>query len=485
MEKSGNQNSFGRKLEQLMIETGVKNATIATALNYDVSYISKWITGKSIPSSKNIEKNLAVISRIMVEEPSDEVIELLMHKFCVQSEGALYEAIADYLLEGYYEVTGGGPEHRLINNAVFTVGPNRKIPLLLDHAADSATDVVVLADLFSLDHVTKLAMAGIQDQTFSIKTRRDDIHIDYIVDLSSLDGNSVFDVILLIHMMTCFSMTEFRLFYHDLAKGKLLIAVKDTCAGISLLGEHRQFLCSTITKDNRMVRDLHDHISSCIDPDQALFFDTDMWNLLLSHEYLQTLLSQNVRWLVGHITEHFISPALFTRLSHTLLTKDVRTDAERAYRLSSSLIQKNQLRLMIYLPAIMNFILSGELDFFNQKVILTPEERQVQLVYFLDLLQHMTPGQLKLIRDGFSEDFKYITNPCIFLSDSIGYLRLENQIYQNNLRVVKNESVKHIFDVFFERIWNYPSNVVISAHEEITHSLEHFVETFDLLVDGI
>ena len=42
-------NFFGSRLEQLLTAANVKNYTVARALNYDVSYISKWITGKAVP----------------------------------------------------------------------------------------------------------------------------------------------------------------------------------------------------------------------------------------------------------------------------------------------------------------------------------------------------------------------------------------------------------------------------------------------------
>ena len=49
-------NFFGSRLEQLLTAANVKNYTVARALNYDVSYISKWITGKAVPSKKNLDK---------------------------------------------------------------------------------------------------------------------------------------------------------------------------------------------------------------------------------------------------------------------------------------------------------------------------------------------------------------------------------------------------------------------------------------------
>ena len=64
-------NEFGKCLEQYMIRANIKNSTIARALNYDVSYISKWITGKAVPSKKNAEYIIDVICQVFIDK-SDE-----------------------------------------------------------------------------------------------------------------------------------------------------------------------------------------------------------------------------------------------------------------------------------------------------------------------------------------------------------------------------------------------------------------------------
>ena len=51
-------NRFSLLLERLMATANVKNATLAQALQYDVSYISKWLNGRSTPAKKGVEQVL-------------------------------------------------------------------------------------------------------------------------------------------------------------------------------------------------------------------------------------------------------------------------------------------------------------------------------------------------------------------------------------------------------------------------------------------
>lgn len=46
-------NRFSVLLEHLTSMANLKNYVLAKAVQYDESYISKWISGKSLPTEKN------------------------------------------------------------------------------------------------------------------------------------------------------------------------------------------------------------------------------------------------------------------------------------------------------------------------------------------------------------------------------------------------------------------------------------------------
>lgn len=480
-------NSFGRELEYLLITANVKNSTVAAALNYDVSYISKWTTGKAIPSAKNIDRVISVISGLVADAGNEDGVSVLLNKYGVENRTVLKEAMRNTLSDAYYDATGKFNEARYLNNSVLQMQPKGQYPLLTDYEElidkSQPLEIAVMADIFSLDHESKLKMAGIEDHRFVIKDKNDGIKVNYIIDMDSLDGESVYDVLLLIHMMANFSRTDFRLYYSELAAGKLMIAVKEKFAGVSVLGKNKQFICTASTREKGAVADMYDSIRECIEQDKVIFFATDMGSLLESHEYLQTLISQDASWLIGHITEHFVSPELFAELKESGIAHNSQAvaEAERAYIVASNAVRNNQLRMMVYSSAFVDFALSGELDFFNQKIVLTPQQRKRELVYIRELLLCMDSDHLKMMNGGFSDDFKYVTNPCLFLADSLDYLRLENLQYENNLMLIKDTKARQMFNMFFEKIWKYEHLNVVSDHNEIIKKLDNLIATVDLL----
>ena len=65
-------NRFSNLLRQLMTLVNLKNYTLARALQYDVSYISKWVSGRMIPSEKTAQEVLHGISACVVDSAAPE-----------------------------------------------------------------------------------------------------------------------------------------------------------------------------------------------------------------------------------------------------------------------------------------------------------------------------------------------------------------------------------------------------------------------------
>ena len=59
-------NRFSELLEELLNTAEIKNANLAKSLQYDVSYISKWISGRMLPAEKTKRKVLQGISHEIV-----------------------------------------------------------------------------------------------------------------------------------------------------------------------------------------------------------------------------------------------------------------------------------------------------------------------------------------------------------------------------------------------------------------------------------
>ena len=94
-------NRFSTLVEHLMSVAALKHYVVAQALQYDVSYISKWIGGKALPAEKSAEDVLRRLSRCLVEQGEPQGLVQLIRDYQVQDEQELSLAIYDNLMAEY------------------------------------------------------------------------------------------------------------------------------------------------------------------------------------------------------------------------------------------------------------------------------------------------------------------------------------------------------------------------------------------------
>ncbi len=482
-------NYFGAKLGQLLVAADIKNLTVAQNLKYDVSYISKWISGKAVPSKKNIESIVNLVCSLLINNGSGEFKNRIKKEYNVDDDEQLRDAMKKDLLAAYHETVGDFDYSKYVNNASVMIRPEGQYPLLQDYAKSvdvtKPLDIAIMADFFSMDHMSKLLLAGIENHHFRVTRERSDIHLHFVLDIEKLEGRSVYDVILFIHMLTNYSLLDFTLSQSKAANGKLMFSVKKHYAGISLLSDSGQFLCTVSSRDKDVGHSIYDNIIGHENSDQNLFSSVTLTSMLENHEYMQLLLEKNNGWLIGHMMEFFITKDLFDQLLDRAFPSDnaVRKEAERAYLIAQNVFRRKDVFVMIYNSALTNFMLSGELDFFNKKVILDAGERKTQLEHFKNLLEVHDELQIKMVSGGFSDDFRYITNPCIFLSDTINYLRLENNYYDKNILLIRDNKLREVFNTFYEKIWLDRQDVVVSERQLILDQLDNLISAAGLLCD--
>ena len=99
-------NRFSQMLEQLLTLAEIKNVALAKALQYDVSYISKWVSGRMLPAEKTKRNVLHRISGEIIRLSSKSGKENLYALYQVENESQLENVIFDNLEAEYDYVQG-------------------------------------------------------------------------------------------------------------------------------------------------------------------------------------------------------------------------------------------------------------------------------------------------------------------------------------------------------------------------------------------
>lgn len=456
-------NSFATKLQHLLKLSNVKNTTLANAVQYDLSYISKWLSGKMIPSDKNIDIIIQRISKCLIEADCEK---LLQDYNCDML--SLQDHIQSDLEKAYEECRPKLSKDKF--QAVLSIS---EVVQSLDVKTRNGQKVFSVIDLFSLPHENRLVLAGIKNSHF-VEMPCTLEEYSMIININSSDY--IYDSIFLIHMLTCMSNIEFRLYRSEVAAGKLIYCIDTQAISAFLFPGNKDCVAVNELSNGQKIQQ---SITPLFNQENLIFRKTTISNMIFHREYFQTLISTNIRWILGHATELLLPEEVFKEL----LAADDRDTSEytRLYSLSQRIISKKSSRIMIYESAIANLVVDGIIDFYNRPILLSRNQILKCLEYYENILQKEC--QIKLIDGGFSDDFKYITNPCMFFSDSLCYVRLENNRYSNNVLILNDRIVKEMFDHFFEAVWNHRKDVVTEDELQIKDKIEHYKESAIVLMN--
>ena len=232
---------------------------------------------------------------------------------------------------------------------------------------------------------------------------------------------------------------------------------------------------------------LYRNIDGLCSRENLLFQKVVMSEMLRSKEYIHTMLAPNQRWLIGHMTEQFLPDDLFEEIVEQLSESGLGAVSVEEFRnihdMSKRIIEGSKIRLMFYESAFSDLAVSGELDFFNYKIVLTASQRLRYLEYVLNLWEHNPKLDVRLIYGSLISDFRYIANQCIFLSDVFSYLRLDNCGSPNNLTAINLQSVQSIFDQFYQSVWTSSDKKVFSDRQTIISYMKHIMQGIALIAN--
>ena len=210
-----------------------------------------------------------------------------------------------------------------------------------------------------------------------------------------------------------------------------------------------------------------------------------MHDMLVKYNYIQAVLSTNLRWLIGHMAECFLPDDLFEEIVSKLDTMRIWkmdvAELRRIHNLLKNVLEENKVQIMIYESTFTNFVVSGELYFFNYKVTLTPMQRMRYMKYLLYVLNKNQNMEMKMVQRRFIANFQCTEQQSLYMSNAISYLRLDNYHYRNNIAILNRPVIVEMFNRFYYEIWNNQKDVVIEEKSEILNDIDHFMKAVLLL----
>ena len=492
MDELEEKNRFSKLLEQLMNVAELKNYTLAQELQYDVSYISKWVSGRMIPAEKTEKTVLRGIARCIAQSASPDGMARLMRDYSVMVSEELEEAVYDNLVAEYDYVRDLQKNYGAAVAPKTVYYPELLLPQYVAKMHHpvlrrvKSLDVMAAMDILSMEHDHRLQIITIENEHLTEKNVYPDVHFSMLINLDIGERNYTDDTLFLLHMMTNVTHFDFKLYGSRQAFGRAVFAVKDDFAISGMLVESNRCISVTVSEEPENCNKLYRNVKALCSQEQLLFRQTSMREMLSRFDYIHMLLSPGPRWMLGHMTEHFLPDDLFEELAAQLppLTRDGGTnltELHSVHSLSGGVIREASMELLFYESAFSELAVSGEIDFFGKKMRLAVEQRLRLMEYVEELLLHQENLQVRLVNGCFVTTFKNVINSCIFLSAGGSYLRLSGGSGPDGILVVNRADMQNMLDHFFAEIWDSRSDVVMADREEVIAYVRHVIQGIRLI----
>ena len=177
--------TFGKLLEKLLYLSNQKKSSLAKVLGYDVSYISKWITGKNLPTQKSISDVCKITSEFIVSSLNISHIQELKDYFEIDEDLESNSVLVQYLEQSLKEAYMYTAEKSLPNlykkthyedsyNSMTQINPRLRKQYLskdvnLFMSNSDKVDLIISADLYKLNNQKEVFLKNIEQTEILIE----------------------------------------------------------------------------------------------------------------------------------------------------------------------------------------------------------------------------------------------------------------------------------------------------------------------------
>lgn len=458
-------NRFSNLLKHLMTITKLKNYALAKHLQYDESYISKWISGALLPTEKNSEKIIRDISRCMISSLDEESREQLYTEYQVDQDQDLEEAIFDNLMAEFIYVinlkssTGSEIAAKTVFYPELTLAQflsKMRHPVLRQV---KSLDVMMATDILSLDRHYQLSLSELENSNNANVTQRSypGVRFSMMINLDVPDTNNTYNVQFIQNLLTNLSNVDFQLYVCPQSQGKILFTVKGAYSISGMIMDENHCLSVTATEEPQHANALYDRLQSLCSQESLAVRRTTMSQMIHTNEYMQYAFSRHQRWELAHVTEHFLPDEVFDQLAEEYCQnyQDAKIDQIKQVQATTKKILENmEIKLLLDEDGLQDFAITGMVDFYGRKMRLTPEQRLKCLEYARGI-QDANPLLDVRILHSKKVAYQYrIASPVLFLSDSYCYMRIARSGPEYNLSVLNHATMGVMFRKYFDDLWD-------------------------------
>ncbi len=448
-------NQFGFLLKKLIAESETKANVVSQKLGYDPTYLSKWITGKKLPSQKNIDSTCEKLANIFSDDKNKDKVK-------------------QELIRAYYSDL----EFSSLENNM-----NKNISAITSNA--DATDLI-------LEVLQQLDYSGVKDITINTTLnlfQKFEYHIEDVIKklnkmnlesltinmCASFDGYNANDS--LIFCKNFLSLTSGHYFinfniYKQKKETPQILVINNAVAMNVVNFENIVFLCY-YSFDKKYIEDIYNSYNLIIRHMEKILSYALPISLRKTNVQLNQFMQDNQSILFSE------SPAIFIpkNILNTLIEKNELNiqgeewDEHVKYLVNvGNIFEKytkhKNIKILIYESSLLYYINTGRMEIGGQKYIFSKEHIKEHILNICNCIRENDNIEFYSISNTIDFDTFGPDTPSIFLAPSsiaVGNTNNYTDETSYNFYFSAEESIIKIFERYLDSIIEKSSCVKLSA----------------------
>lgn len=482
---------FGDTLKRAVEISGMKYSTIARRINFDPSYISKWINSDLLPSHKASSFICAKLSEIILEDIKDEDLIRLCEQLdikCTEDQDITQESIYKKLYSNYLT------DYNLQNqkdNPIIEDNYEMKTYSTAKEMSDSQN--IILRKISEYRQTSDLIEIYIISDILSCSTE----DIIFLMDIKAMVDNLKFKDVIFNVFISESNISNFRnsktaiaflnllmlqfdgnIYYYStkIMQSGLIISVSNLLLYSSQLSYNDIWRLSNLTYDINKINHFNKTIKDNILPVGLKLFEIYDSTCPDNIYYMQYILSNHEdSVLIGTLDSFFLNTDLLKKLLD--LTNDIPCDIKdfwiKKHLINEKRISKGEeFRYIIFREAFKKFVKKGRIRLIGQDISLPIKLRLEVLESLENKLLKFQNIQVKIIDSYIVNEIKHKDLPNLYLSANSGFFLMFPVNGNSKFSHIKYEAYSYSLQNTFNSIWNEKTIPLSSSAEVVSKYLD-------------
>ena len=496
--------TFGNLLEKLLYVCNQKKTSLAKKLGYDISYINKWITSKNLPSSKRINEICANISTFIIdsldEDTYSNMIEYLEVPFD-SNEEFLQNYLEDLLKETYMDTLTSNNKS-LLNlpknthseeyyNSLSVVKPNiiykdflNEVSTYID--SDEELEIIVSLNLFGITHKDKVSLLDLKRLLYKV-SKNANIKVNILIGIDGYNNEEVLNTLLCLNLISTYPSLNFEIYNCCVNSNTVIFAIKDKFLSNSILLEDGECIFHTTSKDKKLVEEFYSNLLFTLGHKGKPLYDRKtQFDMLKDQTYIQYIMNNNLKCLLGSMNEFFMPPDLFMDIAHRVFGDDENTlnELRKINVFLNNVTYKSNLQVLMYESELRRYMSTGCLYFFNIPVTLSFTEIERHIEYIEKILSEPNNVEIRLVDGNFVDDFKNKDNPSLYLSKNLKFTKVPPASGENDYFIINDNTFKGMCNSLFDILWDERKDIVLDKKEDILERISKSISYIKIMSEN-